>query len=107
MNIMLVSVTERTREIGVRRALGAKRRHILWQFTAEAVLLSAFGGLLGLGLGYGVAFLARELFGLPAAAPAWAVIVALATSTAAGLVFGVYPAWRAAHLDPIESLRYE
>jgi putative ABC transport system permease protein len=107
MNIMLVSVTERTREVGVRRAMGAKRRHILWQFTAEAVVLAVLGGLLGLGLGFGVVELAHQLFGLPAAAPLWAVVVALLTSTASGLVFGVYPAWRAAHLDPIESLRYE
>jgi putative ABC transport system permease protein len=107
MNIMMVTVTERTREIGTRMALGARKRHILYQFTAEAVILSAFGGLLGLGVGYGAAYLAKALADLPASAPAWAVAVALGMSSLAGLVFGIYPAWRASRLDPIEALRYE
>jgi putative ABC transport system permease protein len=107
MNIMLVSVTERTREIGVRRALGARRRSILWQFTVEAVFLSALGGLLGLGAGFGGAWLVKEILGLPAAAPAWAVAVALLMSSATGLVFGIFPAWRASQQDPIEALHYE
>ncbi len=107
MNIMMVSVTERTREIGTRMAVGARRRHILWQFSVEAVILSALGGLLGLGVGYGAAFLAKSLAGLPAAAPTWAVVVALGMSSMAGLVFGIYPAWRASRMDPIEALRYE
>ena len=107
MNIMLVSVTERTREIGVRRALGARRRHILWQFTAEAVFLAALGGLLGLGLGFGGAWLVKQLAGLPAAAPAWAVAGALLIAGVTGLVFGIYPAWQASQQDPIEALRFE
>ncbi len=107
MNIMMVSVTERTREIGVRRALGARRRNILWQFTVEAVFLSALGGLLGLGAGFGGAYLVKQILGLPAAAPAWAVAVALVMSSATGLIFGIYPAWRASQQDPIEALRYE
>ncbi len=107
MNIMMVSVTERTREIGTRMALGARKRHILLQFTAEAIMLSTVGGVLGLGLGYGSAFLTRALAGLPAAAPAWAVLVALGISSSAGLIFGIYPAWRASQLDPIEALRHE
>jgi putative ABC transport system permease protein len=107
MNIMLVSVTERTREIGVRRALGAKRRNILWQFTMEAVALSALGGLLGLGLGFWGAHVVREVFGLPAAVPVWAVVVSLLMSSFTGLAFGIYPAWQASRLNPIEALRYE
>ena len=107
MNIMMVSVTERTREIGVRRALGARKRHILWQFTVEAVFLSALGGLLGLGVGFGGGYLVRTLFGLPAAAPVWAVVVALGMSSVTGLVFGIYPAWKASQQDPIEALHYE
>ncbi|MBW2700307.1 MAG: ABC transporter permease [Deltaproteobacteria bacterium] len=107
MNIMMVSVTERTREIGTRRALGARKRHILVQFTMEAIILSALGGVLGLGLGFGAAYLADALAGLPAAAPLWAVIVALSIASASGLIFGIYPAWRASRLDPIEALRHE
>jgi putative ABC transport system permease protein len=107
MNIMMVSVTERTREIGVRRALGARKRHILWQFTVEAVFLSALGGILGLGVGFGGGYLVRTLTGMPAAAPVWAVIVALGMSSVTGLVFGIYPAWKASQQDPIEALHYE
>lgn len=107
MNIMTVSVTERTREIGIRRALGARRRHILWQFTTEAVILAAVGGVLGLGAGFGGAYLVKQLAGLPAAAPLWAVIVALGVSSLTGLVFGIYPALRASRQDPIEALRFE
>jgi putative ABC transport system permease protein len=107
MNIMMVSVTERTREIGVRRALGARKSNILWQFTVEAVILSALGGLIGLGVGYGAAYLAKAMADLPATAPPWAVAVALGMSSLVGLVFGIYPAWRASRLDPIVALRYE
>jgi putative ABC transport system permease protein len=107
MNIMMVSVTERTREIGVRRALGARKSNILWQFTVEAVILSALGGLIGLGIGYSAAYLVKALAGLPASVPPWSVAVALGMSSLVGLVFGIYPAWRASRLDPIVALRYE
>lgn len=107
MNIMTVSVTERTREIGIRRALGARRRHIMWQFAIEAVILAVVGGVLGLGAGFSGAYLVKQLAGLPAAAPLWAVIVALGVSSATGLVFGIYPALRASRQDPIEALRFE
>ncbi|HEY6002176.1 MAG TPA: ABC transporter permease [Anaeromyxobacter sp.] len=107
MNIMLVSVTERTREIGVRMAVGARRRRILSQFLAESVALSALGGLLGVLAGAALAVLAREVFQVPASIPAWAVILSLATSGGAGLVFGIYPAARASKLDPVEAMRTE
>ncbi len=109
MNIMLVSVTERTREIGISKALGAKRHHILLQFLIEAVVLSLFGGLIGLALGYGFGFLIASLIpGFPAAVvPVWAVLLALGFSAAVGVVFGIAPAAKAARLDPIEALRHE
>jgi putative ABC transport system permease protein len=107
MNIMLVSVTERTREIGVRMAVGARRRRILAQFLAESVVLSAVGGLLGVLAGAALAVLAREVFQVPASIPAWAVILSLATSSGAGLLFGIYPAARASKLDPVEAMRTE
>jgi putative ABC transport system permease protein len=107
MNIMLVSVTERTREIGVRMAVGARRRRILSQFLAESVALSAIGGLLGVLAGAALALLAREVFQVPASIPAWAVILSLATSGGAGLLFGIYPAARASRLDPVEAMRTE
>jgi putative ABC transport system permease protein len=107
LNIMLVSVTERTREIGIRKALGAKRRRILGQFTLEAVTLSLFGGLLGLLLGLSLASLGRWAFGFPMTVPAWAVALALSMSSGVGLVFGIYPAARAAALDPVEAMRSE
>jgi putative ABC transport system permease protein len=105
LNIMLVSVTERTHEIGVRKALGARRGRILGQFATEAVMLSLLGGLAGVGLGFFIAFLGRWALGFPTAVPPWAVVVALAMSSGVGLVFGIYPASRAANLDAVEAMR--
>jgi len=105
MNIMLVSVTERTREIGVRKAIGAKRSDILWQFLIEAATLTGIGGLVGLSIGWLLTFLLRLL--LPSYVPLWAPIGGLVASVGIGLIFGIWPAWKAARLDPIESLRYE
>jgi putative ABC transport system permease protein len=107
MNIMLVSVTERTREIGVRMALGARRRRILAQFLLEAVALSLLGGLLGVLLGAGAAVVAREVYQVPASIPTWAVVLSLASACGAGLLFGIYPAARASKLDPVEAMRTE
>jgi putative ABC transport system permease protein len=110
MNIMLVSVTERTREIGVRKALGAKRGDILVQFLIEALLLSAIGGLIGLAFGYGLGTLVAKLLPgnfPPAHVPWWAVALSLGFSSLVGAFFGSYPAARAARLDPVEALRFE
>ncbi|MBA3716391.1 MAG: ABC transporter permease [Pyrinomonadaceae bacterium] len=105
MNIMLVSVTERTREIGVRKAIGARRKDILWQFLIEAMTLTGVGGLVGLALGWGTTFLI-SLF-IPSYVPLWAPIAGFVASVGIGMIFGLWPAWKAARLDPIESLRYE
>jgi len=109
MNIMLVSVTERTREIGVRKAVGARRADILVQFLIEAVTLSALGGFMGILLGWGIGALVSKMIpGFPAAhVPAWAIGLGFGFSSAVGIFFGIYPAGKAASLDPIESLRYE
>lgn len=107
LNIMLVSVTERTREIGIRKALGARKRRILAQFATEAVVLSIFGGFIGIALGYAMAALAKWVAGIPTAVPPWAVLLAVAMSSATGLIFGIYPAARAAQLDPVEAMRSE
>jgi putative ABC transport system permease protein len=107
MNIMLVSVKERTREIGIRKALGAKARDILRQFLIEAVVLTGTGGVLGVLVGFGIALLVRAATPLPAAVSPWSVIVGLVVSISIGLFFGIFPAQKAARLDPIVSLRYE
>lgn len=107
MNIMLVAVTERTREIGLRMAVGAKRSQILIQFALESVALSLVGGLIGLTIGVLGAFAIAKLGQWPASVPAWAGPLALGFSVVVGLVFGAYPSWRAARLDPIEALRRE
>jgi putative ABC transport system permease protein len=107
MNIMLVSVTERTREIGVRKAIGAKRSNILAQFLIEAVTLSAVGGVIGVLLGSGLTLLLRYGLSVPATLSFFWIITALVLCALIGIVFGVYPAWKAARLDPVEALRYE
>jgi putative ABC transport system permease protein len=107
MNIMLVSVTERTREIGIRKALGARRRNILWQFLVEAVTLAMVGGVVGIMAGALIAKLISVASPLPASVEAWSVGVALLVSSSVGIFFGIFPAMKAARLNPIEALRYE
>jgi putative ABC transport system permease protein len=107
MNIMLVSVTERTREIGVRKALGAKRRDILLQFLIESALLALIGGLIGVGLGIGLAKVITLAIGFPSIVAFWSIAVGLIVSASVGLFFGIYPAHKASMLDPIVALRAE
>ena len=107
MNIMLASIIERTREIGIRRALGAKRAHIVAQFLAETVLLSVSGGLIGVGGGVGFSMLLQEFAKMPIVVEPWFIGLAFGISAAIGIIFGVYPAVRAAGLDPVEALRHE
>jgi putative ABC transport system permease protein len=107
MNIMLVSVTERTKEIGIRKALGARRRNILWQFLVEAVTLALVGGIVGVAIGALIAKILSLTTPLPSAVEAWSVAVALFVSSSVGIFFGIFPAMKAARLNPIEALRYE
>jgi putative ABC transport system permease protein len=107
MNIMLVNVTQRTREIGLRKALGATKRDVAVQFLAEAVTLTGVGGAIGIALGLGAALTARLAFDFQAAAPLWSVLLGFGVSTTVGLVAGIWPAVKAARKDPIEALRYE
>lgn len=107
MNIMLASVTERTREIGIRRAIGAKRRQIVAQFLIETVVLSTVGGLIGVGCGVLIPWLISRFTGLPTVVPLYSLFLSLGISMAVGIIFGIYPAIRAANLDPIVALRHE
>jgi putative ABC transport system permease protein len=107
MNIMLMVVSERTREIGLRKALGARRRDIIWQILTESVTLSTAGGCVGTGIGFVVALIISKVSPLPAAVQAWSVMIGIGITAIVGLFFGLYPAMRAAKLDPIEALRRE
>src|SRR4029078_4762737 len=105
MNIMLMVVTERTREIGLRKALGARRRDIVWQILTESVTLSIMGGIVGTTLGFGLALLISKFSPLPASVQVWSVMMGLSITAIVGLFFGMSPPMRAAALDPIEALR--
>ena len=107
MAIMTISVTERTREIGTRRAICARRREILWQFLLEASFLTAVGGILGILLGSGVGLAIHYATGFPISLPWWSFALGLGFSAAVGILFGLFPAVRAARLNPIDALRYE
>ena len=107
MNIMLATVTERTREIGIRRAIGARRSQIVMQFLIESLVLSALGGLIGLGLGLLIPALVTAFAGMPTIVTAWSLLLSFGISVAVGMVFGIYPALRASRLDPIVALRHE
>ena len=107
MAIMSISVTERTREIGVRKALGARRSEILFQFLTEAAALTSLGGLIGIGLGSSIGYGVHWISGFPVSLPWWSFALGLGFSASVGIFFGMYPAWKASRLDPIEALRYE
>jgi putative ABC transport system permease protein len=107
MAIMMISVTERTREIGVRKALGARRREILWQFLIEAVFLTSAGGLLGIVFGSSIGLGVHALTGFPVSLPWWSFALGIGFSASVGIFFGLFPAFKASRLDPIEALRYE
>jgi putative ABC transport system permease protein len=107
MNIMLMVVSERTREIGLRKALGARRRDIIWQILTESVTLSTLGGLVGTFIGFILAIIISKVSPLPASVQAWSVAIGIGITAVVGLFFGLYPAMRAARLDPIEALRRE
>ena len=107
MNIMLASVTERTREIGIRRALGAKRRDIITQFLTETVILSGSGGIIGIIIGVTIPFMITQFANMATIVTLWALLLAFCISAAVGVIFGLYPAYRAANMDPIEALRHE
>jgi putative ABC transport system permease protein len=107
MAIMSISVTERTREIGVRKALGARRAEILFQFLMEAAALTSVGGVLGILLGSSIGFLIHLISGFPVSLPWWSFAIGLGFSASVGIFFGMYPALKASRLDPIEALRYE
>jgi putative ABC transport system permease protein len=105
--IMMISVTERTREIGVRKALGATRREILWQFLVESMTVTVIGGAFGVAVGAGGALLIGIFTPLPVSIPFWSIAAAVGVSAISGIGFGIYPASRASRLDPVEALRYE
>ena len=107
MNIMLASVMERTREIGIRRAVGAKRTQIVRQFLVETIVLSSVGGIIGIGIGIILPWLITRFSGMPTFLPLWGVGLAFGISVGVGIIFGIYPAVRAAKLDPIVALRNE
>ena len=107
MAIMRVSVTDRTKEIGLRKALGATRREVLWQFLVEAATLTLVGGALGIGFGLLAGMLLKAAMNLEAAVPLWSIALACGVSIGIGLVFGLLPANRAARMDPVEALRHE
>ena len=107
MNIMLVSVTERTKEIGIRKAVGARQKDIRTQFLIEAVMVTAIGGVLGVLTGFGLAWLIALLIGFPLLFSIWSAVLGVSMSSIVGVISGLWPAWRAAKLDPIEALRSE
>jgi putative ABC transport system permease protein len=105
--VMVVSVTERTSEVGIRKALGATRRDIMWQFLVEAATLTTVGGAFGLAIGGIIVWILANFTPIPAVVPAWSIIAALTAAALTGIVFGLYPAARASGLDPVAALRYE